>query len=72
MERLNKVSQRGFALLDVLVALLIASAALLTILGGAGLSARSGRKAEQRILELIAARSAEALTRAVIFQAQRP
>jgi Tfp pilus assembly protein PilV len=49
--------QRGYALIDVLVALMISSIALLAVLGGIALSARTARASRQRLLEEIAARN---------------
>jgi Tfp pilus assembly protein PilV len=51
---------RGFALLDVLVALLISSIALLAVLGGIALAARTARTARQRFEQLVAARNQDA------------
>lgn len=64
--------QRGAALLDALVALLIASTALLSILGGITLSTRSCQNGERRILALIAARSEDARNRPVTYEAETP
>ena len=64
--------QRGSVLLDVLVALLIASTALLSALGGVALAGRAGRNGERRILELIAARSEDARNRATTYSAEKP
>ncbi len=47
----------GSVLLDVMVALLIASTSLLILLGGIALSARSAVRARERLVELIAARN---------------
>jgi Tfp pilus assembly protein PilV len=49
--------QRGFALIDVLVALLVSSIALLTVLGGIALAARTARATRQRLLQEVAARN---------------
>jgi Tfp pilus assembly protein PilV len=49
--------QRGYALIDVLVALMISSIALLAVLGGIALSARTARATRQRLIEEIAARN---------------
>lgn len=72
MERIAKKSQRGSALLDVLVALLIASTALLSILGGVALAARTSQNSERRILALIGARSEDARKQAVTYNAAAP
>ena len=72
MERIAKKSQRGSALLDVLVALLIASTSLLSILGGVALAARTSQNSERRILALIAARSEDARNRTVTYNAAAP
>jgi Tfp pilus assembly protein PilV len=72
VERIAKKSQRGSALLDVLVALLIASTALLSILGGVALAARTSQNSERRILALIAARSEDARNRTVTYNAAAP
>ncbi len=50
-------SRSGFALLDVLVALMISSIALLAVLGGISLSARTARATRQRLLQAVAARN---------------
>ncbi len=47
----------GFALIDVLVALMISSIALLAVLGGIGLSARTARATRQRLIQAVAARN---------------
>ena len=72
MERIARKSQRGSALLDVLVALLIASTALLSVVGGVALAARTCRKGELRTLELIAARSEDARKQTVTYSAETP
>ena len=72
MERVTKRTQRGSVLLDVLVALLIASTALLLSLGGIALAARTSQTSERRILELIADRSEHARNRTKIFTAESP
>jgi len=72
VERIAKKSQRGSTLLDVLVALLIASTALLSILGGVALAARTSQNSERRILALIAARSEDARNRTVTYNAAAP
>jgi Tfp pilus assembly protein PilV len=53
-------SMSGFALIDVLVALLISSIALLAVLGGIALSARTARAARQRFMQIVAARNQDA------------
>ena len=50
-------SLSGFALIDVLVALMISSIALLAVLGGIGLSARTARATRQRLIQAVAARN---------------
>jgi Tfp pilus assembly protein PilV len=72
VERITRKLQRGFVLLDVLVALLIASTALLSALGGIALAARACRNGERRILELIAERNEDAQNRAVTYSAEKP
>jgi Tfp pilus assembly protein PilV len=52
-----RTSMSGFALIDVLVALLVSSIALLAILGGIALSARAARSARQRFIEAVASRN---------------
>jgi type II secretion system protein I len=47
----------GFALIDVLVALMISAIALLAVLGGIALAARTARSTRQRLLEEVAARN---------------
>jgi Tfp pilus assembly protein PilV len=69
--RIARRRQRGFALLDVLVALLIASTALLSLLGGAALAARTCQNGERRILALIAARSEDARKQTVTYSAEK-
>jgi Tfp pilus assembly protein PilV len=68
----NRGPQRGSILLDVLVALLIASTALLSALGGVAMAARASRNGERRILELVAERSRDARDRAVTYSAEAP
>ena len=60
-------STSGFALIDVLVALLIATMALLAVLGGIALSARAARAGRQRLIEIVAARSEDALQQRLSF-----
>jgi Tfp pilus assembly protein PilV len=50
----------GFALIDVLVALMISTIALLAVLGGIALSARTARATRQRFIEAVAARNRDA------------
>ena len=59
--------QGGFALIDVLVALLISSIALLAVLGGIGLSARTARAARQRFIQIVAARNQDASEQQLSF-----
>ena len=47
----------GFALIDVLVALMISSIALLAVLGGIALAARTARATRQRLIQAVAARN---------------
>ncbi len=47
----------GFALIDVLVALMVSTIALLAVLGGIALSARTARVTRQRFLEAVTARN---------------
>jgi Tfp pilus assembly protein PilV len=47
----------GYALIDVLVALLVSSIALLAVLGGIALAARTARAARQRFVEIVATRN---------------
>jgi len=47
----------GFALIDVLVALMISSIALLAVLGGIALAARTARATRQRLIQEVAARN---------------
>ena len=72
MARIAREAQRGSALLDVLVALLIASTALLSVLGGVALAARACREGERRTLALIAARSEDARKQTVTYSAETP
>ena len=60
-------SMSGFALIDVLVALLISSIALLAILGGIALSARAARAARQRFIEIVASRNQYAIQQRLLF-----
>jgi len=60
-------SMSGFALIDVLVALLISSIALLSVLGGISLSARTARAARQRFIQLVAARNQDASEQQLSF-----
>ncbi len=57
----------GFALIDVLVALLISTMALLAVLGGIALSARAARAGRQRLVEVVAARNQNALQQRLSF-----
>ena len=57
----------GFALLDVLVALLISSLALLTVFGGIALSARAARAARQRLIQIVTARNQYAIEQRLSF-----
>jgi CHASE1-domain containing sensor protein len=70
MELAARRKQRGSVLLDLLLALLIASTALLLSLGGIALAARTSQTSERRILELIAKRSEDARSRTEIFTAE--
>jgi Tfp pilus assembly protein PilV len=47
----------GFALVDVLVALMISTIALLAVLGGIALSARTARATRQHFLQAVTARN---------------
>ena len=58
---------RGFALLDVLVALLISSMALLAVVGGISLSARAARASRQRLIQVVAARNQDASEQRLSF-----
>lgn len=58
---------RGFALLDVLVALLISSMALLAVLGGISLSARAARATRQRLIQIVASRNQDASEQRLSF-----
>ena len=53
-------SVSGFALLDVLVALLLSSISLLAVIGGIALSARAARATRQRLIEIVTARNQDA------------
>ncbi len=55
--KLPPTSVSGFALIDVLVALMISTIALLAVLGGIALSARTARATRQRFLQEAAARN---------------
>ena len=72
MEPVTGSPQRGSALLDVLVALLLASTALLSAMGGVALAARACRNGERRTLALVAARSEDARNRTVTYGAEEP
>ncbi len=63
----RRQGQRGFALIDVLVALLIASISLLAVLGGVALSARAARFGRQKLVEIVTARNENALHRKLSF-----
>jgi Tfp pilus assembly protein PilV len=58
---------RGFALLDVLVALLISSMALLAVIGGISLSARAARATRQRLIQIVASRNQDASEQKLSF-----
>jgi Tfp pilus assembly protein PilV len=58
---------RGFALLDVLVALLISSMALLAVIGGISLSARAARATRQRLIQIVASRNQDASEQILSF-----
>ena len=58
---------RGFALLDVLVALLISSMALLAVLGGISLAARTARATRQRLIQIVASRNQDASEQRLSF-----
>ena len=61
---------RGFALLDVLVALLISSMALLAVIGGISLSARAARATRQRLIQIVASRNQDASEQKLSFVAE--
>jgi len=57
----------GYALIDVLVALLISSIALLAVLGGIALSARTARATRQRFIQIVTARNKDASEQQLSF-----
>ena len=57
----------GFALIDVLVALLISTMALLAVLGGIALSARAARATRQTLVEIVATRNQNAQQQRLSF-----
>ncbi len=59
--------QRGYILLDLLIALLIGSLAVLLLLGGVALAARTARGVRERAVRQVEARSHEAQSRPDIF-----
>ena len=63
----RRVNQRGFALIDVLVALLISSVALLAVIGGIALSARAARATRIRFIQLVTARNQDASEQRLSF-----
>ena len=63
----RRVNQRGFALIDVLVALLISSVALLAVIGGIALSARAARATRQKLVEIVATRNQNAQQQRLSF-----
>ena len=60
-------SVSGFALLDVLVALLISSLALLAVVGGIALSARAARATRQRLIQMVSSRNQDASEQRLSF-----
>ena len=60
-------SMSGFALLDVLVALLISSLALLAVVGGIALSARAARATRQRLIQMVSSRNQDASEQRLSF-----
>jgi Tfp pilus assembly protein PilV len=62
----------GFVLVDVLVAVLIASIALASVLGGMGLAARSTKTVGSRVHAFIEVENEEAAARRLVFQPARP
>jgi hypothetical protein len=68
----HRGGSRGSVLLDVLVALLIASSALLFALGGIVLAARASRRAGERTLELVASRNEQVRSRRYAFVESLP
>ncbi len=61
-------SVSGFALLDVLVALLLSSISLLAVIGGIALSARAARATRQRLIEIVTARNQDAREQRLSFK----
>jgi|PlaIllAssembly_1097288.scaffolds.fasta_scaffold97530_3 type II secretory pathway component PulJ len=62
----------GFALMDVLVATLIASIALATTLGGIALAGRTMRAVDSRVHAFIEVENEEAQGRRLVFQPAHP
>jgi Tfp pilus assembly protein PilV len=60
-------ARSGFALLDVLVALLISSMALLAVVGGISLSARAARATRQRLIQIVVSRNQDASEQKLSF-----
>jgi hypothetical protein len=60
-------TERGYVLLDVLVAAFIALVGLAVILGSLGIAARSAASERARVLHLIEQRNANAQNQTIIF-----
>ena len=68
MGRLTK----GFVLIDVLSALLIASVAILLTLSSIALAARTAKLAKERVIELISTRNENVNKRETLFLSEKP
>ena len=68
MGRLTK----GFVLIDVLSALLIAAAAILLTLSSIALAARTARLVKDRVIELVSTRNETADNKETLFSPEKP
>jgi len=68
MGRLTK----GFVLIDVLSALLIAAVAILLTLSSIALAARTAKLAKERVIWLISTRNETANNKETLFSAEKP
>jgi hypothetical protein len=66
----RRAGTTGSVLLDLLVALLICSVAVLLTLGGIALAARAARIARERTLQMVGDRNRDAETRELVFTRQ--
>ena len=68
MGRLTK----GFVLIDVLSALLIATVAILLTLSSIALAARTAKLAKERVIQLVSTRNENVNKRATVFSQEKP